>query len=159
MVDLAQHVSDSSIRFYERIRSRRAGDAATAPPSGTLSSLSGRKYALVITHRSSGGAVPTPVWFGLDGDRLYFRSVATGRKLERIENDPHVLVAPCTANGRPTGPPMRAVARILTAAADEARAEAAIRSNYGLGRRLYARGVLRRVPGRYVEVRPEQPRS
>ena len=155
----AQRFSDLSIRFYELIRSRRAVEAAATSASGTIESLAGRRYALVITYRDSGEAVPTPVWFGLDGDGLYFRSVSTARKLERIRDNPDVLVGPCTANGRPTGPPLRAVARILTAPADEARAENAIRNSYGLGRRLYVRLVAPRVPGLYVEVLPEQHRS
>ena len=150
----ADTVSNVSIRFYEAIRSERADEAAATPASGTLASLHGHRHALVVTYRRDGQPVPTPVWFGLSDDRLYFRSIATAHKLRRIAHDPAVLVAPCTTGGRPTGPPVRARARVLTAPDDEATAERAIRANYGIGRRLYVRLVGTRVPGRYVEVEP-----
>jgi PPOX class probable F420-dependent enzyme len=152
-VTWAQRCSDLSIRFYEAIRSPEAARVADGETGGTMASLAGRKYALVVTYRQSGEAVPTPVWFGMDDDRLYFRSVATGRKLDRIADNPEVLVAPCRADGRPLGPPLVAHARVLDAPADEEHAEAAIRSSYGAARRLYARLIAPRVPGRYVEVR------
>jgi hypothetical protein len=148
----AQQFSDLTIRFYEAIRSREAGQATKLGRTSSLASLRGQKYALVVTYRKSGHAVPTPVWFGLDDDRLYFRSVDTGRKLARIASNPQVLVAPCTANGRPTGPSVPAFARLLTSSGDEARAEAAIRANYGISRRIYMRAIASRVAGRYVEV-------
>jgi len=153
----AQRFSDTSIRFYERIRSREAAHAATAETSGSLSALDGHKYALVVTFRADGDPVPTPVWFGIAQGRLYFRSVSTGHKLGRLARNPSVLVAPCSANGRPTGAPFRARARLLATAEEEATAERAIRGNYGLARGLYARIISSRVPGRYVEVIPVGP--
>jgi hypothetical protein len=47
-----------------------------------------------------------------------------------------VRVAPASVRGKPTGPLAEGTARVL-AAEDEARAERAIQSNYGLGRKLY----------------------
>lgn len=145
--------SDASIRFFELIRSPHAASAAAGESSGSLEALAG-KHVLVVTFRRNGDPVPTPVWFGVDGGCVYFRSVASGHKLRRIVRNPEVLVAPCTANGRPTGPAVPGWARLLESATEDARAEAAIRRNYGLSRRLYARLIAPRVPGRYVEVRP-----
>jgi PPOX class probable F420-dependent enzyme len=153
-VDWARAISNGTIRFYEAIRSKKADEAATDALRGDLSELRGRKYALVVTFRRNGEAVPTPVWFGLAEDRLYFRSVSNLAKLRRIAEHPTVLVAPCTANGRPTGPAVYGAASLLTTPSDQAVAEAAIRRNYGLGRRIYARLIGRRVAGTYVEIRP-----
>jgi uncharacterized protein len=92
---------------------------------------------LIVTFRRSGNAVPTPVWFGLDDEgRLYVRTGRDVAKVRRIRANPRVRVAPCTVRGKPLGPPLEGFARVLPPE-DEDRAEAALKSNYGLGRRLY----------------------
>jgi PPOX class probable F420-dependent enzyme len=57
--------------------------------------------------------VNTPVWFGLNGTRLYVRTETPSGKIKRIRNGPHVQIAPCTILGRSLGAPMDARARIL----------------------------------------------
>ena len=99
--------------------------------------LRGQKYCLLVTYKRSGEAVPTPVWFGLDEGNVYVRSEANVAKVKRIGNDPHVRVAPCTARGKPLGPPAEGRARVLHEASDKERAEAALEANYGLGRKIY----------------------
>jgi PPOX class probable F420-dependent enzyme len=146
-------------RFYDRIRSgaaRRAAD--TAAERGSFEALRGHKYALVVTYKRDGSAVPTPVWFGLDGEgRMYFRTGAEVAKVKRIRNNPRVVVAPCTVRGKPRGPSIEGTARVISLAEKE-HAEAAIQSNYGLGRRLYE-GAADAVLGdeAYVEIAPAMP--
>jgi uncharacterized protein len=100
--------------------------------------------------------VPTPIWFGLDdAGKLYVRTGRDVAKVRRIRNNPRVRVAPCTLRGKPLGPPVEGTARVLPAE-DEERAEAALKGNYGLGRRLYE-GVGDAVAGVdavYIEVTP-----
>jgi PPOX class probable F420-dependent enzyme len=142
-------------RFYDRIRSRTAQRAAERVTTGRFDSLVGRKYALVVTFKRDGTAVPTPVWFGLDTDgRLYFRTGADVAKVRRLRNNPRVLVAPCTVRGKPLGPAVEGTARVV-GPHEKDHAEAAIQSNYGLGRRLYERAADA-VGGdeAYVEVAP-----
>lgn len=145
-------------RFYDSIRSRAARRAVDGTPScGSFDSLRGHKYGLVVTFKRDGGAVPTPVWFGLDdAGRMYFRTGAEVAKVKRIRREPSVLVAPCTLRGKPLGPSIEGVARVVPEAENE-HAERAIRSNYGLGRRLYE-GMADAVgTGEvYVEVAPKQ---
>lgn len=100
--------------------------------------LRGHKYCLLVTYRRSGESVPTPVWFGLGGDgKLYVQSEINVAKVKRIRNDPHVRVAPCTVRGKPLGPPAEGRARVLDRPSDEEEAEAALRTNCGLGRNIY----------------------
>jgi PPOX class probable F420-dependent enzyme len=128
-------------RFYDSVRSRSAQRAAEHATTGTFDSLRGHKYCLVVTFKRDGSAVPTPVWFGLDdAGRLYFRTGAEVAKVKRIRRDPRVLVAPCTLRGKPRGPSVEGVARVL-AVDDKEHAETSIQSNYGLGRRLYESGA------------------
>ena len=124
-------------RFYDRIRSGRASSIADAPP--VQAPLPDTQYVLVATYRRNGDVVPTPVWAAHDGERLVFRTEGDTAKLRRIRNDPRVLVAPCNARGRPTGPPVEATARV-TGPDDEA-AERALDAKYGAQRRVYERLV------------------
>jgi PPOX class probable F420-dependent enzyme len=151
-VSLAGRAAEASSSFLDRIRHPRAGQAEVSAEGG-FDSLRGHKYALVHTFRRSGEAVPTPVWFGLAGGRLYFRSYANAAKLKRLSANPRVLVAPCTVRGKPKGPFIEARARVLSAD-EEAAAERAIQSNYGLFRRLYEGGFAMKAEGAYVEVDP-----
>jgi uncharacterized protein len=125
-------------RFYHWIRhpSARsvAGQAQTVPG---FDHLRGHKYCLLVTYKRSGDAVPTPVWFGLGDGKLYVRSEADVAKVKRIRNDPRVRVAPCSGRGKPLGPAAEGRARVLDQPGDEKEAEAALRANYGLGRKLY----------------------
>jgi uncharacterized protein len=131
---------------------RRAREVADAPAAtGGLESLQGRKYCLLVTFRRDGRAVPTPVWFGLDGDRLYIRSERNTGKVKRIRRESTARVAPCSVRGKPLGPPVDATARILDSSEEE-RAERALAANYGLGRRLYNRFL--EGGDTYIEVTP-----
>jgi uncharacterized protein len=142
-------------RFYDRMRSKAAYGAADQSTTGRFDHLKGHKYGLIVTFKRDGEAVPTPVWFGIDDEgRLYFRTGPDVAKVQRIRNNPHVLVAPCSVRGKPLGPSIEGTARELPEEERE-HAEAAIQSNYGLGRRLYE-GVGDAVAGdvAYVEVVP-----
>ena len=143
----------ASHRHYAAARHPRSATVAEEPPVGTLADLEERRHCLVVTYRRDGTSVATPVWFGLERDRLYFRAEAASGKAKRVRANPAVLVAPCTMRGRPLGPPMAGVARIVEGDGARAGAEAAIQGAYGLGRRLYERWFT--LPeGVYVEVRP-----
>jgi PPOX class probable F420-dependent enzyme len=155
-VSVAERFAAASNRVYARIRHPQAFEAAgekgTAPD---FSAFSGRKYALLTTFKRDGTPVPTPVWFGVGDDgRMYVRSEARVGKVKRIRNDLHVRVAPATVRGKPVGPTTEATARVLSVA-DEARAEGALSSNYGLGRRLYEGGGERlSIDTVYIEITP-----
>src|SRR3954471_5336320 len=140
-------------RVYRRLRDPRAAGAADGEIAPwDVARVAGEEYCLLTSYRSSGAAVGTPVWFGVADGSVYLRSEAGDAKVRRIRRNPDVLVAPCTARGRPTGPSMRGHARILSASGDIDRAERALRANYGLVRRLY--GVLRApwLDAAYIEV-------
>jgi PPOX class probable F420-dependent enzyme len=127
-------------RFYDWVRhpSARSLGSEQTTVSG-FDHLQGHKYCLLVTYRRTGKAVPTPVWFGLRDGSLYVRSEADAAKVKRIRNDPRARVAPCTARGKPLGPPAEGHARVLDQQADDVRAEAALQANYGLGRKVYER--------------------
>jgi len=142
-MSLGERLAAGSNRLTDRLRHPDAfRSAAAGGETGDLSVLHGHKHCLLTTFRRSGEPVPTPVWFGLAEGRAYARSEADAGKVRRIRGQPRVLVAPCDVRGKPQGPSIDAQARVLDAT-DEARAEAAIQANYGLGRRLYESGAGR----------------
>jgi PPOX class probable F420-dependent enzyme len=75
--------------------------------------IRGQKYISLITVRKNGAKVPTPVWFGEDGDKLYVMTRSDMGKVKRIRNNPRVEVAPSTIRGKITGEAFSALAQIL----------------------------------------------
>lgn len=135
-------------------RDPQAFQAAELAPSGSIADLEGHDHCLVVSYREDGSPVPTPVWFGMEPGRVYFRSGAEHRKLDRMRREPAVLVAACDEHGKPLSSPFRATARFLDDPQEIARAERAIRANHGLRRRVYLKTVQLGVAGVYVELTP-----
>ena len=84
--------------------------------AGAFEPLADQAYVLLTTYRRDGTGVGTPVHVAVDGDRAFVRTWDTAWKLRRIRNNPEVEVAPCTVRGKPTGPAVRARARVLEGA-------------------------------------------
>jgi PPOX class probable F420-dependent enzyme len=73
-----------------------------------------RQWAvLLVTYKRDGTPVGTPVSIAVEGERAFVRTWDTAWKFRRIRNNPEVEVAPSTARGKPTGPAIRARARVL----------------------------------------------
>lgn len=143
-------------RFLDTIRSKKADEVARQPGTATdLSALAGHKNCLLVTFKRDGAPVPTPVWFGLAGDKLYVRTESDTAKVKRVRNDAHVRVGPCGDRGQPKGPLTEGRARVV-GPDEEAHAEAAIQANFGKGRQVFE-GVGDRmgVETVYIEVTPE----
>ena len=148
-------IAAANNRFLLRIRHPDAWRAAEQPGDG-FAALQGHKYCLLTTFRRSGEPVPTPVWFGSADGCVYVRTEAASPKVKRIRSNPRVLVGPCGARGRPLGPMGEGRARVLSRS-EEARAEAALEANYGLGRKLYeGAGTAMGVDLVYIEISPTE---
>lgn len=149
---IMQRLAKASDRFYDRMRSADAGTVADTEPTGSIDDLKGRKYCVLVSYRKNGQPMPSPVWFGVADSKLYFHTSPDGHKIKRIRNNPAVLVAPCDTRGKPLGPPFAGKAHVVDDA-EEAVAERALKSNYGIGRRIYT-ALGRSVPAVYVQVTP-----
>jgi PPOX class probable F420-dependent enzyme len=80
---------------------------------GAFDHLGKERNVVVTTYKRDGTAVPTPVNVVVLGHHAYFRTWATSGKAKRLRNNPQVSIAPSTARGKPTGPPITASARLL----------------------------------------------
>ena len=110
--------------------------------------IRGQKYISLFTFRKSGAAVPTPVWFGEEDDKLYVKTRNDSGKYKRIRNNPQVRVAPCTIQGKIIGPEFVATARILPKE-DWPRAQALIERKYWLARIF---SFLKNKKNVYIEI-------
>ena len=143
-------------RFLDRLRHPAAFEIAGRPGiSSGFSSFRGRRQCLLVTFKRSGDAVPSPVNFGLSDDgRIYLRCDPDSAKLKRLTRDPHVRVCACSFRGKPLGPLVEGIGRVLDEAEAE-RAHAIVAANWDLFNRLYEGAVDRmNTPVTYVEVRP-----
>jgi PPOX class probable F420-dependent enzyme len=150
-MSVMDRVERLSSRVYDAMRSSKARDAE--PTVSGFDHLQGHKYALLVTYRGNGEAVPTPVWFGVDdAGRLYARTGKLAAKVKRLRNNSRVRVAPCTVRGVPKGAYSEGTARVVPAEREE-HAEKALQANYGLGRKLYE-GSAGSMEAFYIEVTP-----
>ena len=150
---MVRRVADMEYRLHDRLRPAAAFDAARDPLITTdTGGLRGTSTCLLVTYRKSGEPVPSPVLFGMDDGKIYFRSEARTAKLRRLAANSTVLVAPCSFRGLPQGRFVRGEARVVSAA-EEAHAYAALRSNYRWLDRLYESGADRLpIDSSYVEI-------
>ena len=81
-----------------------------------IESLAEKPTVLLTTYRRDGTPVGTPVNLAVEDGRAFVRTFDAAGKLKRIRRNPLVEVAPATWRGRPTGPPLRARARLLEGA-------------------------------------------
>ncbi len=150
---LAERGAALNYRFLDSIRHKRAFEAADSPPGASdFAALEGHHYALVVTFKRTGEAVPSPVLFALADGKVVFRTDAAVGKVKRMRNDPRVLVGPCNMRGKPLGPLAEGRARFLDGAeAEEARL--ALRDNYTAPMGIFESGVDRMpIELAYVEV-------
>lgn len=113
-------------------------------------------YMSLTTYRKTGVAVPTPVWFAQEGDKLYIITEATSGKAKRLRHTSRVEIAPCTVRGEVTGESMQATARLVPMSdALASHANGLLNKKYGLLKRLFdLMYFFRRTENIIIEVSP-----
>ncbi len=91
------------------------------------------KYLSVTTFKRDGSGVATAVWFVQQGDTLLVQTGAASGKVKRINHNPAVLVAPCTARGQLRGQQSSGIAVVLSGSEADG-AKELIRRKYRLDR-------------------------
>ena len=151
---LKHRLADLSYWVYDHGRHKDAFAVAEQP--GTAPDFSGMRdheYALLVTFRRDGTAVPTPVWFALlDDSHFVTATEERTAKVRRLRHDPRVRVFPSDPRGKPLGPGVEGSARILEAGPESERAEAALDRHYGRKRRIYESVMTYSSDMLYVEI-------
>lgn len=102
------------------------------------------KYVSLSTYRRDGTAVPTAVWFAVDGDSLVIWTGTDTGKIKRIRRQANVAIARCDMRGRVNGDAVPAVAEICDGAGTE-HVRQLIKKKYGIsGRLLVTMSKMRR---------------
>ena len=141
-------------RLAARGAPRGARLISQAPRTGSVADYGSAKRTLLVSYRRDGTPVPTPVWAAPAGGDLYVRSERGSGKVKRLRGDARVLLAPCTARGRPLGAPLEATAEVL-GPDEELDAERVLARRYGLGRALFEQAMdLMRVDMCYLKLTP-----
>jgi PPOX class probable F420-dependent enzyme len=121
----------------------------------TFESLRDARFMSLKTFRKNGDAVPTPVWFAQQGDKLYVMTLVDAGKVKRIRNNNTVEVAPCDMRGNlDEGTQyVRGVARLLPAGDEANAANQYLNEKYGVMKRLF--DLMQRAKQRvYIEISP-----
>jgi uncharacterized protein len=71
------------------------------------------KYLNLTSFKGDGRGVATPVWFVEENGRLLVKTDGDSYKVKRIDRNPSVTVAVCTASGRLRSEPLPARAEVL----------------------------------------------
>ncbi|MFV9507081.1 MAG: PPOX class F420-dependent oxidoreductase [Oscillochloridaceae bacterium umkhey_bin13] len=117
--------------------------------------LTGQKYVSLSTFRKSGEAVATPVWFAIDGDRLFIVTQDDSGKVKRIRNNPRVTMTPSDAQGKlVSGAATVEGLAVLTPLVVGERGDRALRAKYGWMYQAFGFfWRLRRITAVLLEVR------
>ena len=83
-----------------------------------------QKTVLLTSYRRDSTPVGTPVNIAVEGTRAFVRTFDSAWKLKRVRNNPAVEIAPSTMRGQPTGPAIRARARLLAGSEAERASQA-----------------------------------
>lgn len=121
---------------------------------GDFGVLAGHRHCLLVTYKRDGSAVPAPVWFARDGDRLYVWTEVNAYKAKRLRRDPRALIAPCGPTGKPLGDPVAATGRVLEDEAERAHAARVIRSQWSWWQRAFERASRPMTDVHYLELVP-----
>lgn len=127
-------------RAFDRLRHRAAFTVIDgAAVDGDFDGLRDSKYAVLVTFKRDGTAVPSPVWTAVDtAGNVYVKTASHAGKIKRLRRDSRVLMAPSTMRGKPIGPAIRGTGRVLPE--DEWRhAEDTLAAAHGMGRRIAER--------------------
>lgn len=62
--------------------------------------LEDEKYINLETYRKDNSPVKTPVWFVIDGEKMYVITRESTGKVKRLANNPKVKLAACSFSGK-----------------------------------------------------------
>ncbi|QZH57988.1 PPOX class F420-dependent oxidoreductase [Mycolicibacterium farcinogenes] len=154
---LAHTFSRMMFRGMDKMRHRDAFEIG-APTGSDFAGFENYRQIVLVTFKKSGEAMPSPINHGVADGKLYVRTDPSSGKVKRIRNNPKVLVVASNLRGKPTGPAVAGVARILSET-ERAHADAVIAANWSAPMKLFERSLdygsqLAGIPTAYLEITP-----
>lgn len=108
------------------------------------------------TFRKNGEGVKTPVWFVLEGEKIYVRTIDNSWKVKRIRRNPQVRLVPSDVRGTPVAGStwQTAQAHLISDSREAARINDLFNKKYGLQKRMFdLMGVARKSTYATIEIR------
>ena len=118
-------------------------------PSDRVSRFSGHKYIVLETYRRNGQVVATPVWFTIDGNKIFVVTRSETGKVKRLRNNSEVRIVPSGMRGGPKGEWLNGKG-VLATAEELERALKQRNKKYGFKARLA--GLFSRTKGKLVGI-------
>lgn len=156
---LAQTFSRMMFRGMDKMRHRDAFDIG-APTGSDFAGFENYRQIVLVTFKRSGQPMPSPINHGVADGKLYVRTDASTGKVKRIRNNPNVLVVASNLRGKPSGPVVAGVARILPEA-EHAHADAVIAANWSGPMKVFERSLdygsqTMGMPIAFIEITPAE---
>ena len=119
-------------------------------PAPDLEALFPGRYLSLTSFKRDGTGVATPLWFVIDGSRMFALTDLHSAKVKRIHRNPHVLVARCRADGKLQQRAAPGARGVLTAVPELERVQKLLMERYKLTYRvvMLAYRIGRRLRGR-----------
>jgi uncharacterized protein len=154
---MAHTFSRMMFRGMDKMRHRDAFGIGPATGTG-FAGLENYRQIVLVTFKRSGEAMPSPINHGIADGKLYVRTDASTGKVKRIRNNPNVLVVASNLRGKPTGPVVAGVARILPDA-EHANADEVIAANWSAPMKVFERSLdlssqTLGIPMAFIEIMP-----
>lgn len=92
------------------------------------------KYINIQTYKKTGQLIPTPVWFIIKDNKIFFRTSHNSGKIKRIRNNNNVKFALCDIRGKIKGEWYEGIAKIENDSDNSILFQ--INKKYGLSSRL-----------------------
>ncbi len=156
---LAQTFSRMMFRGMDKMRHRDAFDIG-APTGSDFAGFENYRQIVLVTFKRSGEPMPSPINHGVADGKLYVRTDASTGKVKRIRNNPNVIVVASNLRGKPSGPVVAGVARILPEA-EHAHADAVIAANWSAPMKMFERSLdygsqTMSMPIAFIEITPAE---
>lgn len=157
--DAAKKVSALLFRGMDKMRHSGAFDVGAMTPEGKdFTGFGKTRQILLVTFKRSGQAMPTPINYGVAEGKLYVRTDASTGKVKRLRNDPRVVVVPSTLRGKPKGPAVAGIARVLPES-ERAHAYEVIAANWSMPMMVFERSLDKGsaafgIATAYIEITP-----
>jgi len=101
-----------------------------------------QQYINIETFRKNGQSVRTPVWFVLEDNTIFVRTIADSGKVKRIRRQKQVNIAPCKVDGTLLGEWMPGNACEVIDETTAQKVDRMLDHKYGLMKKIFALGSM-----------------
>jgi uncharacterized protein len=103
--------------------------------------LKDRKFCLLTTFKKTGDGVSSPMWFALDGEKVYMTTRGQSWKVKRLKRNPNVKIGWSNGSGTIHGKLFSAKATVVEDQEEFQAAKKMLNEKYGLKKKLIDFGL------------------